>query len=830
MKSRYTLGLALLLTTLPFAAGICQVNSNENNALPFTVNDVEYMRISGTAGYVGIGTSGPSQKLHVYGTGFDGGSARFETINSGNGVYVYGQNGAGVVDTAYLMLVNSNSPTTSRNFIGLTGNSAIPNDLRFVVSGSEVFRAKAGGRVGIATTSPLAKFDVNGTISASDAIQVGTSSLTCTTGVPGAIRYNSGNIQFCNGTSWATVGTSTAPGSSGDIVFNNGSGFAADTGQLYWDATNNRLGIGTGSPAYVLDVRGGQLVSGSSAGYYVADRTTGVSVSAIYRQGAVTRLWDNVAGDVIAYTSASKVGIGTTAPNAKLEVNGAVSATVHYANDGDTAAAPGFAWGLDTNTGMYHPAADVIGWSINSTEKMRLGTTGLGINAAPSTQTLYLVTTTTVAGSYMGIQGTFTHTPGTAPSSVTNRGLYITNDYASANTATNSGMVGAQIYARKTAAGSISSTHGLLAYAQGSGGGAMTTGVGVYGFTSVSDSTTASSLYGVQGYTYDYNGAGVGGVTNAYSLYAQGSSNAGRMTNYYGLYINNFSGIDPSGNFYGVYVADSAMDNYFAGNVGIGTTAPTTALDVIGTISASSNIRNGGFDFTIGTTDQTTRGNSGASRALVKNAGAQLAVNYSGDFTGGTAIMGSGSTNLFVSGASNGNVGIGTTNPNAKVDVNGTVSATTIIAAPPMMIVADEKAAATAGGTATSGAWQTRTLNTVNLNTITGASLASNQITLPAGTYVIRASAPAFDVNRHQARLYNATDAVVAIDGTSEYANSSYGGANRSFVTGQVSIAASKAFRLEHRVNTTVSNNGFGVESNLGSTETYSTIEITKIH
>lgn len=803
----------------------------------------------GTNGNVGIGTNAPGSTLDVktdttstyFRLTSQNTHTRLRNVDGGagnDGLMDISPIPATEADGSYIRMFRDTSTTDAVQLLILQGNGSV--NANTILGGNiNSYLNALSGNVGIGKIAPTAKLDVTGNVSVSGIIDVGHTALACSTTISGSIRYEttSDTLQICTGSGWKSLASTTIPstvdgaGSTNHVAYwSDANSLTYDSSQLYWDATNNRLGIGTGSPAYVLDVRGGQLVSGSSAGYYVADRTTGVSVSAIYRQGAVTRLWDNVAGDVIAYTSASKVGIGTTAPNAKLEVNGAVSATVHYANDGDTAAAPGFAWGLDTNTGMYHPAADVIGWSINSTEKMRLGTTGLGINAAPSTQTLYLVTTTTVAGSYSGIQGAFSHTPSTAPSSVTSRGVYVINDYASANTATNSSMRGGEIYARKTAAGSISGTYGLLAYAQGSGGGAMTTGVGVYGFTSVSDSTTASSLYGVQGYTYDYNGAGVGGVTNAYSLYAQGSSNAGRMTNYYGLYINNFSGIDPSGNFYGVYVADSAMDNYFAGNVGIGTTAPTTALDVIGTISASSNIRNGGFDFTIGTTDQTTRGNSGASRALVKNAGAQLAVNYSGDFTGGTAIMGSGSTNLFVSGASNGNVGIGTTNPNAKVDVNGTVSATTIIAAPPMMIVADEKAAATAGGTATSGAWQTRTLNTVNLNTITGASLASNQITLPAGTYVIRASAPAYDVNRHQARLYNATDAVVAIDGTSEYANSSYGGANRSFVTGQVSIAASKAFRLEHRVNTTVSGNGFGVESNLGSTETYSTIEITKIH
>lgn len=56
--------------------------------------------------------------------------------------------------------------------------------------------------------------------------------------------------------------------------------------------------------------------------------------------------------------------------------------------------------------------------------------------------------------------------------------------------------------------------------------------------------------------------------------------------------------------------------------------------------SAQGNINNGGFDFTLGTSDQSSRGNSGASRALVKDRNATLVINYGNDFRGGTIING----------------------------------------------------------------------------------------------------------------------------------------------------------------------------------------------
>ena len=50
----------------------------------------------------------------------------------------------------------------------------------------------------------------------------------------------------------------------------------------------------------------------------------------------------------------------------------------------------------------------------------------------------------------------------------------------------------------------------------------------------------------------------------------------------------------------------------------------------------------GGFDLRLGTADQTSRGNTGPSRALVKYSPSTLVINYSGDFTGGTMVDGPG--------------------------------------------------------------------------------------------------------------------------------------------------------------------------------------------
>jgi hypothetical protein len=60
----------------------------------------------------------------------------------------------------------------------------------------------------------------------------------------------------------------------------------------------------------------------------------------------------------------------------------------------------------------------------------------------------------------------------------------------------------------------------------------------------------------------------------------------------------------------------------------------------------------------------------------------------------------------------------------------------------------DEKPANTAGGAATTGSWQTRTLNTEVIDTNAIVALSANQFTLGAGIYVIRARAPCFRTQR----------------------------------------------------------------------------------
>jgi hypothetical protein len=141
--------------------------------------------------------------------------------------------------------------------------------------------------------------------------------------------------------------------------------------------------------------------------------------------------------------------------------------------------------------------------------------------------------------------------------------------------------------------------------------------------------------------------------------------------------------------------------------------------------------------------------------------------------------------------------------------------------------VRDEKSTDTDGGSYTADTDNTRDLNTVLTNEITGASLSSNQITLPSGTYYIQASAPAFNVNRHRILLQNTTDSSLVLLGTSEFIAPGRDITTRAFLFGRFTISAQKVFEIRHYIKNTGGN--LGVDTIDGRNEVYTDVKIWKV-
>ena len=75
-----------------------------------------------------------------------------------------------------------------------------PADEDWDVSGSNVYLPS--GNVGIGTTTPAAKLEIDGEV------KIGNTGAVCSASNEGATRYNSSSktMEFCNGTSWSEFG------------------------------------------------------------------------------------------------------------------------------------------------------------------------------------------------------------------------------------------------------------------------------------------------------------------------------------------------------------------------------------------------------------------------------------------------------------------------------------------------------------------------------------------------------------------------------------------------------------------------------------------------
>ena len=112
-----------------------------------------------------------------------------------------------------------------------------------------------------------------------------------------------------------------APGSDTQILFNSDGSLAASSGLVY---SGSRLGIGTASPSYTVDVSGNVNASGEVRA--LDGKFTNIK-NRVNGAGAISF---NSTSDIIFYSSSAevgrftggKLGIGTTTPLAPLDVNG----------------------------------------------------------------------------------------------------------------------------------------------------------------------------------------------------------------------------------------------------------------------------------------------------------------------------------------------------------------------------------------------------------------------------------------------------------------------------------------------------------------------------
>ena len=176
-----------------------------------------------------------------------------------------------------------------------------------------------GGNVGIGTTSPAYKLDVNGQIRTSRYGIGGTYNSSQVQGIWSIApnyKIDTGNNNF--GSQYGIVYAYTSAGTSGvkkpiagwghQIMFTNNGERNADISLSYGNAYfKGNVGIGTTSPSKKLDVNGDINFTGN-----------------LYKNGSLynASLWTDNGSSTYLTQTGDKVGIGTSSPGAKLDVNG----------------------------------------------------------------------------------------------------------------------------------------------------------------------------------------------------------------------------------------------------------------------------------------------------------------------------------------------------------------------------------------------------------------------------------------------------------------------------------------------------------------------------
>lgn len=144
------------------------------------------------------------------------------------------------------------------------------------------------------------------------------------------------------------------------------------------------------------------------------------------------------------------------------------------------------------------------------------------------------------------------------------------------------------------------------------------------------------------------------------------------------------------------------------------------------------------------------------------------------------------------------------------------------------VLIKDVKSVGTNGGDAIQNTWTTRDLNTIEGNQ-NFTTLTNNQFTLnQAGSYQIQAQAPASNVRNHQIRLYDIISSSVIATGTSAYSSNktvTYSSINTVIIKGESNMT----LELQHIVDKSNNNQGFGIASAFDSQETYSVISILRV-
>jgi hypothetical protein len=146
-----------------------------------------------------------------------------------------------------------------------------------------------------------------------------------------------------------------------------------------------------------------------------------------------------------------------------------------------------------------------------------------------------------------------------------------------------------------------------------------------------------------------------------------------------------------------------------------------------------------------------------------------------------------------------------------------------------LLHVQHETADGTNGGSTSNNAWRERTLNHIQTNEISGASLSANVITLPAGNYFLMGNSFYTNSVYCSTRIINkSTSNSLVLMGTNLYTEGYASGT--SYINGRFTLSGSHNLELQYYCTSSYSNTGFGFhQPSTGNVNKFADIMIWKL-
>jgi hypothetical protein len=286
---------------------------------------------------VGIGITNPSARLHVAGTA---GQTKFQLSNditTNRGIVLW--ENATNEHQFYGMGINAETfrfqiPATAGRFAWFTGTSASAS--------TELMRLTGSGNLGIGTTTPSELLAVAGN------------------------AVVNGCLTIMGGTGCNMFGSADVGNLSQTYIAFGPNGTTSDFALLRQIGGDNSIQLALDFHDNVGD-----------AGFSIRD----INSAAIPDSAPATRFIVQRGGNV---------GVGTASPTELLHVAGKIYSTTQFLNNSnDSTTAPSFSFLGDSNTGMFHPSNDTLGFVTGGVERVRIDDNGIVSVSATTSELTY---------------------------------------------------------------------------------------------------------------------------------------------------------------------------------------------------------------------------------------------------------------------------------------------------------------------------------------------------------------------------------------------------------------------------------------------------------